>query len=393
MENENPMAYCINQQFQITYKYPVTFTRNAFDKVNPTLVQLLRDLGLANSRIFPVIDENVAKHHPDSWHNLNKYCKHFDVGEVLPAYIFLGGEAAKQTDEHISEVYKKVVEHAIDRHSVVLVIGGGAVLDAVGYAAATAHRGIHLIRMPSTVLAQNDAGVGVKNGINFQGRKNFVGTFAPPVAVLNDYSLLNSLSSRDKRAGIAEAIKVALIRDRKFFNELFSQRHQLSCFEDKPMQTMISRCAELHLQHIATSGDPFEKGSSRPLDFGHWAAHKLEELSHYRLRHGEAVAIGIALDSLYSQRSGLLSESDLQKIMVLITDLGFDFADNAMSDLNVEQALEEFREHLGGNLCITLLSGIGKSIEVVKIDAELMQTCLDELCSKSKLQQLTQAVS
>ncbi len=393
MENKNPMANCINPQFQITYSYPVTFTHNAFDKINPTLAHLLRDLGLANSRIFPVIDENVAKHHPDSWHDLNEYCHHFGFGDLLPAYIFPGGEAAKQTDEHISKIYQKVVEHAIDRHSVILVIGGGAVLDAVGYSAATAHRGIHLIRMPSTVLAQNDAGVGVKNGINFQGRKNFVGTFVPPVAVLNDYSLIKSLCVRDKRAGIAEAVKIALIRDQKFFNELFSQREQLSCFEDKPMKAMIFRCAELHLQHIANSGDPLEKGSSRPLDFGHWVTHKLEELSHYRLRHGEAVAIGIALDSLYSQRSGLLSESDLRRIMILITALGFDFADSAMLDLNVQQALEEFREHLGGNLCITLLSGIGQSIEVVQIDADLMQACLDELCSKSNFEHLTQATN
>lgn len=379
MSNDNPTVYTVMQQFQVSYNYPVLFTSGAFDSANATLADLLRDSNCANSRIFPVIDANVSEKHPDWWQRLTNYLAYHQAGELLPPLSFPGGEAAKQSTKQIEQFYQIVADQCIDRHSVVLAIGGGAMLDAVGYAAATAHRGIRLIRMPTTVLSQNDAGVGVKNGINFLGRKNFVGTFAPPMAVLNDYRFLDTLLPRDQRAGIAEAVKVALIRDKAFFCELLEQRFTLARFDAEPMQYMIRRCAELHLQHIATSGDPFENGSARPLDFGHWAAHKMEELSQHRLRHGEAVAIGIALDSLYSQRSGMLEQDDLQNILTLLIDLGFCLNDQVLASLDVKKALEEFREHLGGNLCITLLQGIGNATEVNHIDIGLMQSCVDTL--------------
>ncbi len=382
MGNNSPIAHEVMQQFQVSYSYPVIFTCDVFDATNPTLANLLRDSNCTSSRIFPVIDTNVSERHPNWWQHLTHYLAHHQVGKLLPPLSFPGGEAAKQSTEQIEQFYQIVADQCIDRHSVVLAIGGGAMLDAVGYAAATAHRGLRMIRMPTTVLAQNDAGVGVKNGINFRGRKNFVGTFAPPMAVLNDFRFLDTLLARDQRAGIAEAAKVALIRDKVFFNKLLSQRCQLARFESEPMQYMIRRCAELHLQHIASSGDPFENGSARPLDFGHWAAHKMEELSQHQLRHGEAVAIGIALDALYSQRSGMLDQSDLQNIFALLTDLGFRLNDKILASLNVEQALQEFREHLGGDLCITLLRGIGNAVEVNHIDINLMQECVDSLSNQ-----------
>jgi len=379
MSNDSPMAHTVRQQFQVSYSYPVVFTSDAFNKVNPTLAELLRSLNCNSSRIFPVIDAQVSEQHPGWWQQLTHYLAHHQVGSLLAPLSFPGGEVAKQSAEKIEQFYQLVADQCIDRHSVVLAIGGGAMLDAVGYAAATAHRGIRLIRMPTTVLAQNDAGVGVKNGINFSGRKNFVGTFAPPTAVLNDYSFLNTLEARDKRAGIAEAVKVALIRDPTFFSTLLEKRYQLAQFESETMRYMIRRCAELHLQHIADSGDPFEYGSARPLDFGHWAAHKLEELSQHRLRHGEAVAIGIALDSVYSQRAGLLGMESLSNIMTLLTDLGFKLNDKVLAELDVQKALQEFREHLGGELCITLLTAIGQGVEVNHIDASLMQRCVNRL--------------
>jgi 3-dehydroquinate synthase len=155
---------------------------------------------------------------------------------------------------------------------------------------------------------QNDAGVGVKNGINALGRKNFIGTFAPPFAVINDFAFLDTLPPRELRAGMAEAVKVALIKDRSFFTHLYEQRFELASFSPRPLEEMIHRCAALHMHHIGTGGDPFELGSARPLDFGHWSAHKLEEMTGGLLRHGEAVSIGIALDSLYSYYNGMIEE-------------------------------------------------------------------------------------
>jgi 3-dehydroquinate synthase len=260
----------------------------------------------------------------------------------------------------------------------------------VGLAASTAHRGVRHVRIPSTTLSQDDSGVGVKNGINAFGKKNFIGTFCPPFAVINDFALLATLSPRDKRAGYIEAVKVALIRDAEFYEALEADAFKLREFEPQAMKRLIFRSAELHLNHIATSGDAFEFGSARPLDFGHWAAHKLEQLSEYRIRHGEAVAVGIALDVIYSRRKGFLDDASAERILRLIELLGFDlFAselthEDADGSLIVLNGLEEFREHLGGELTITLLRGIGQGFEVHEMDREVVEQSIHELESRQR---------
>src|SRR5262249_51152251 len=151
---------------------------------------------------------------------------------------------------------------------------------------------------------------------------NFVGTFHPPFAVVNDFAFLSTLPARDRVAGVAEAVKVALIRDRVFFEWLESNAAPLAAVAPPPVEHMIRRSAELHLEHIATSGDPFEFGSAKPLDYGHWAAHKLESLTAYGVRHGEAVAIGMAVDARYACEAGMLGERDVARICAVLERLG-----------------------------------------------------------------------
>src|SRR5438876_5107894 len=144
------------------------------------------------------------------------------------------------------------------------------------------------------------------------------------------------------------------------------------------MQALIHRCAELHMHHIATCGDPFEFGSARPLDFGHWAAHKLEQLSEFKLRHGEAVAVGIALDVVYSRRAGLLDSASAERVLRLIEALGFDLYANELLNVNsggdfvILKGLEEFREHLGGQLTVTMLKAIGIGVEVHEMNESVV---------------------
>ena len=187
------------------------------------------------------------------------------------------------------------------------------------------------MRLPTTVLAQADSGVGVKNGVNAFGVKNFLGTFVPPFAVLNDRQFLESLGRRDTIAGMAEAVKVALIRDPEFLAWLEAHAAALATCDPDAVAELIRRAAGLHLEHIATSGDPFEMGSARPLDFGHWAAHRLESLTRNRLRHGEAVAIGIALDTLYSRAVGLLPAAAVERVLDLLGRIGLPRWDEALT--------------------------------------------------------------
>ena len=374
----------ITQSFELPYSYDVAFTYDAFAAENPALYRCFAKAGPGPHRVLTVIDSGVLEAFPDLPDRIAAYLSfHAELLEaVAPPLVVLGGELCKSDQRDLRRFHQLVAQHGICRHSFALLIGGGAVLDAMGFAAATAHRGLRVVRMPTTVLAQNDAGIGVKNAINHDGRKNFVGTFAPPFAVLNDFAFLSGLDARDLRAGIAEAVKVALIKDFEFFEFIHSKREALAEFALEPLKEVIFRCAELHLHHIRTSGDPFELGSARPLDFGHWSAHKLEELSAGALRHGEAVAVGIALDSLYSHHRGMVGETELDAIISTLDTLGFDLAPSVMRYLDVGRALEDFREHLGSELCITLLEGIGAGVEVNEIDVDLMDKCISWLLER-----------
>ena len=378
----------IERTIHVSWRHRVFFTRGVFDRANPLLKEVLADGREGQPRkALVVVDEALAAAQPDLLRNIEAYFSGFarSLKLVCPPVIIEGGERTKNSYFHVSDIQSHVERYHIDRHSYVIAVGGGAILDMVGLAATTAHRGVRHVRIPTTTLSQDDSGVGVKNGINAFGKKNFIGTFAPPFAVINDFQMLESLPPRDKRAGYIEAVKVALIRDAAFFEAIEKDLKALRAFRPAAMQRLIQRCAELHLNHIATSGDPFEFGSARPLDFGHWAAHKLEQLSEYRIRHGEAVAIGIALDVVYSRRMGYLEAAAADRILKLLTALGFELftgellhADPAGA-LVVIKGLEEFREHLGGELTITLLRGIGAGFEVHEMDDTRVIESIHEL--------------
>ncbi|MEH1872822.1 3-dehydroquinate synthase [Nostoc sp.] len=377
----------IHQRVSVTFNYEVYFTKNLFELKNPTLAQVITADGETKpKKVVAIIDAGILQHHPELVKQLVAYTKFYAeiVAIAAEPMIISGGEAAKNDRNLVDKIHQQIEAAGLCRHCYVLAIGGGAVLDLVGYAAATAHRGIRLIRIPTTVLAQNDSGVGVKNGINAFGKKNFLGTFAPPYAVINDSAFLTTLDDRDWRSGIAEAIKVALIKDARFFYFIHLHSAALMQRDMDTMQQVIYRCAQLHLEHIGNSGDPFEMGSSRPLDFGHWAAHKLEHLTNYRLRHGEAVAIGIALDSTYSYLVGLLDCSEWQRILSTLSALGFTLYVPEMAQKLSQledpdclfRGLTEFREHLGGELTLMLLQRIGKGIEVHEVDLVLYRQAI-----------------
>ncbi|ARV62701.1 3-dehydroquinate synthase [Nostocales cyanobacterium HT-58-2] len=377
----------IRQSFSVTFDYGVHFTNAVFDTKNPLLAKVIATDGETKpKKVLAVVDSGLLQSRRMLLKQIATYSDHYADTLKLAAdpIIVLGGEEAKNDPNELLKIHQTINEVGLCRHSYLLGIGGGAVLDLVGYAAATAHRGIRLIRIPTTVLAQNDSGIGVKNGINAFGKKNFLGTFAPPYAVLNDFTFLTSLNDRDWRSGIAEAVKVALIKDADFFEYISTYAHALVCRDLNRMQNVIYRCAQLHMDHIANNGDSFEKGSSRPLDFGHWAAHKLEQLTNYRLRHGEAVAIGIALDSTYSYLIGLLSRLEWRRILNTLLSLGFVLYLPELSEQMTEpehprslfRGLNEFREHLGGELTLTLLQRIGKGVEIHEVDMSLFRQAI-----------------
>jgi 3-dehydroquinate synthase len=292
-----------------------------------------------------------------------------------------GGESVKNDPNIIDQWLKKWDQIKLCRHSLVICIGGGALQDAVGYAASVFHRGLRLLRCPSTVLSQNDAGIGVKNGINDMGKKNFKGTFAAPEGVINDLNFLTTLAPNSIRAGYAEAVKVALLKDASFFDWIENHAQELHDLDDDAIASLIHRCARLHLEHIQNNGDPYEKGSSRPLDLGHWSAHKLESLSKHALEHGEAVALGIQWDALYAHSQGWLKADLYERIQNCFKHLGLPQRHHLFKQpQDILRGLEEFREHLGGQLTLPFIRDLAVTMEVNQVDEELYFSLASQLC-------------
>ena len=382
------MFKTIEQNFQVSYHYSLHFTENLFGGENTLFKKIVQEYKDEPVKLLFVIDNGVVEAHPSLLENIASYCEKYSSNLLhTKSLVVQGGEACKNDETNVNDILEAINRYAICRHSFVIVIGGGAIIDMAGYAAAIGHRGVKLIRVPTTVLSQNDSAVGVKNSINFFGKKNFIGTFAPPYAIINDTDFLKTLEQRDWIAGIAEALKVALINDAIFFEYLEKNARKLANRDVVAMQYTIYRCAEMHMNHIAKGGDPFESGSSRPLDFGHWAAHKLEHMTNYSLRHGEAVAKGIVLDLSYAYLIGLISEKDFNRIVVVFRNIGFDLSFPIATEKEMGQLLkgiQEFREHLGGELTITLISDIGKKHDVHEIDMNIMKKALNLVNEISK---------
>jgi len=373
-----------DRDISILRAHRVRFTRDAFDPSNPALADALAAEDAHEPKLMAVIDRGFAERHPRLEADLRAYlaAHRARLGglRLVGCRAVPGGEDVKNDLGYLEGLLGDIYRQRLDRKSVVLAIGGGAVLDMVGFAAAVSHRGVRLVRMPTTTLAQCDSGVGVKNGVNMFGAKNMIGTFAVPWAVVNDLAWLRSLPMRDWRCGLAEAVKVALLKDPALFDQIATHADKLATRDEDLADTIWQRSAELHLDHIARGGDPFEDLAARPLDFGHWAAHQLEPMSGWTLRHGEAVAIGLAIDCHYAARVGLLAPAVCDRVVTTLEALGFSL-DHDLLDRSGElmQGLEAFREHLGGELTITLIRGVGEPVDVHVIGDTAMRDAIAAL--------------
>lgn len=368
--------------FSVPFVHRLRFTRDVLGADQQVLADLLEASGDRAPRVQFWVDEMVSRNRCDLVERIRTFCAaHADrLTRVGNVQIVPGGEAIKN-DVHILERILKVFHASdLDRRSYVVAIGGGAVLDAVGFTAAIAHRGIRLVRLPTTTLAQADSGVGVKSGVNLFHKKNWIGAFAVPWAVVNDAAMLRTLSDRDFRCGFSECVKVALLKDARMFDRLCRLAGRIRRREMAPALEMIRCSARWHLRHITAEGDPFEAREARPLDFGHWSAHRLESMSEYRLRHGEAVAIGLAIDVVYSSLVHGLDRRHAERVLRCLHRLGFQLRAPALADLpGLFAGLEEFRQHLGGRLTLTMLRAPGDPVDVHAVDRAKMQTAIERI--------------
>lgn len=372
-------------EIPLTFQHRVVFERDVFGDESEVLAELLTDPSGRVSRVFVFLEEGLKGVFPDLGKRVKAKIARIPGLEDRGLMPLPGGEPCKVDDRVYQKACDAIAGAGIDRHSYVFAIGGGAFLDAIGFAAATVHRGVRLVRFPTTTLSQDDSGVGVKSGINKYGKKNFMGAFAVPYAVVNDFQFLHTQPEEVRLDGLVEAVKVALVKDGNFFDWIESHLPELLELEKDTLEEAVERSAVLHASHIAEGGDPFESGSSRPLDFGHWAAHKLEQISEFQLSHARAVSIGLALDCLYSVKKQLLSAEDGERVLQVLERMGLpvwsEFYDSRNPDgrREVFAGLEEFREHLGGQLTILLLRRPGVGVEVHEMCEDTLESCIAEL--------------
>jgi len=372
----------VDAPFAVSFRHRLRYTDDVLGPDRDALLGVLEPSGDRPARVQFWIDGHLADARPDLPAALAELISGHP-GRITPAgavQVIAGGEDVKNDPAHLRRILEAINDADLDRRSYLVVMGGGAVLDAVGFAAATAHRGIRLVRLPTTTLAQADSGVGVKTAVNYFGKKNWLGAFAVPWAVINDTALLASLPDRDFRGGFSEAVKVALLKSPAVFARLCRDAERIGRREMAAALPMIRASVEFHLDHITRGGDPFEAQEARPLDFGHWSAHKLEPLSGFALRHGEAVALGVAIDSVYSSLATGLPREEAARVLGCLSALGFALDHPALRDTGeLLGGLEEFRQHLGGRLTVTMLRGVGDPVEVHEVDENLMVRAIEEV--------------
>ncbi|MHC4877972.1 MAG: 3-dehydroquinate synthase [Planctomycetota bacterium] len=372
----------VDVKFAVPFVHRLRFTDDVLGVDQDVLLDVIESSGDRVPRVQFWLDECVVEAVPDLMNRVEAFRTENAERFLSPGNVQTvpGGEAVKN-DIHIVERMLKCMNFAdLDRRSYVVVIGGGAVLDAVGFAAAIAHRGIRLIRIPTTTLAQADSGVGVKNAVNLFQKKNWVGTFAVPWAVINDGAMLETLPDRDFVCGFSEAVKVSLLKERELFDDLCENSEQIVQRDWPVCASLVRRSAVHHLNHITRGGDPFEALEARPLDYGHWSAHKLEVMTNFELRHGEAVGIGVAVDTVYSSLVHGLPASDADRVLHCLAKMGLPLDHAALHRTDeLFQGLEEFRQHLGGRLTVTMLEGIGSPIDVHEIDEAKMRQAIESV--------------
>jgi 3-dehydroquinate synthase len=289
-----------------------------------------------------------------------------------------GGEGQKNVEELI-HLWEFFVEQKLDRKSLVITIGGGATSDLVGFAAGTYMRGIAFLHVPTTLLAQVDASIGGKAGINFQGVKNLLGSIGQPIGVVIDIDTLSTLPERELRSGFAEVVKHGLIADRSYFDKVTSQ----VCTSWSPDERVAIVHRSCEIKKAVVESDETEQGPRKTLNFGHSIGHAVESfaLAHGpALTHGEAISIGMYGEAYISHRIGKISAADLATI-----DQGLQAAGlptrlpQAIPTSELRTLIARDKKNVGGQVKWTLLEKIGSAIFDVTVPEELILEVLSAI--------------
>jgi 3-dehydroquinate synthase len=269
----------------------------------------------------------------------------------------------------ISRIYDGLIRANADRATTIVAVGGGVVGDVAGFAAATYLRGVPLVHVPTTLLAQVDSSIGGKVGVNHPLGKNLIGAFYQPAAVAIDIDVLETLPRREFRSGLYEVLKYGMIASRALFERLRDDLQSLFARERGPLLHVVAESCRIKARVV--EGDEREAGARRSLNFGHTIGHALEAVTKYRrFRHGEAIGYGMLVAAEVSVARGLMPSSDRDALLGVITQMG---PLPPVSDLNPTDILEAVgrdKKIVGGKLHFVLTTGIGRTITADDVSSE-----------------------
>ncbi len=319
---------------------------------NNYLNNYLTKLKKRNKKIYCVVDKKIKKY-------LNTFLKDKDI-----KFFFISGGESIKTIQSYKKIMDQLISSKIDRNSILIGIGGGTVGDISGFVASTLLRGIEFILIPTTLLSQVDSSVGGKNGINLKSGKNFVGTFYQPREVVIDTNFINNLPKREIKSGYAEIVKHALINDLKFFKWLEVNHKKIINLDLSILEKAIYKSIMIKLIYVKkdTKENLINNNSRAMLNFGHTIGHALETFYNYKkLNHGEAISIGMIIESKLSYKLGFLPNIELKRIINHFKKVGLKTSDNNIISDKIFNIMLKDKKNLDNNVNIVLLKNIGKS--------------------------------
>jgi 3-dehydroquinate synthase len=348
----------------INCSYPVIVRPGSLDSVQEFVLRRVNDPG-----VFVITDSNVAR-----LVGRRLQTRLLAVGVESLLLVFPAGEGSKNA-KVVYALQSQLLAHRIRRDSLIIALGGGVVGDVAGFVAATVLRGVPYAQVPTTLLSQVDSSVGGKVGIDHNLGKNLIGAFHQPVAVFIDPNVLQTLPQREFRSGLAEAVKIAAALDGKFFSFLEQNVHRIGRSNSALLSEIIFRAVKL--KAAVVEKDEFERSLRKALNLGHTVGHAVEAATGFSIRHGEAAAIGIVVESMIAVRLGLLQEEDFLRVRNLLNILRL--PTRMPKEINRKKfyaALSTDKKSEGNRMKFSLLCGVGSTAIGVDVPAAYIEQAL-----------------
>ncbi|MBY8996989.1 MAG: 3-dehydroquinate synthase [Candidatus Thorarchaeota archaeon] len=340
-------------------KYPVIVGHDILNSVGEFLDS-------STTRVFVISDDMIPELYLDS------LIQGLEASGIETTTKLLKAGESLKTLETVKSLYDFLGENLASRSDTIVALGGGVIGDTAGFVASTFKRGLNLVQVPTTLLAQVDSAIGGKTGVNLEVGKNLVGTFYQPHAVIVDVSTLSSLPSSDFVSGLAEVIKYGFIMDKKLFQILIDNKVEVVRRDPDVISKIVERALR-NKARIVEADEREERGKREILNFGHTVGHAIETYSNHSILHGQAVAIGMVEEARITVRMGLLENSVLESLIFILSLFGLPTEiPNGMDVTQLNSIMLQDKKVRHGRLMIPMLVDLGKTeMKMIDLDNNL----------------------